>query len=110
VALDPAPSRAKLFSTAVGAEAMPDKVCSQNRIDAGLSDTCRKPGPVIHAFSISMFPNMSTSNLVLKKQSNASAARQMTESFSLNEVFNTIGTHAKSSNVSMERWERWQDL
>ena len=54
--------------------------------------------------SMSVSSNTSISILVLKKQSSASAGRQTTGSFSLNEVFNTIGTPVKPRNASMRRW------
>ena len=49
-------------------------------------------------------PSTSTSIFVRKKQSSASSGRQTTGSFSLNEVFSTIGTPVNSRKLEINRW------
>jgi hypothetical protein len=53
---------------------------------------------------INELPMTSVSILVRKKQSNASSGLQTTGSFSLNEVFNTIGTPVNSRKLVIRRW------
>ena len=49
----------------------------------------------------SVFPSTSTSIFVLRKQSSASSGLHTTGSFSLNEVFSTMGTPVSSRKASM---------
>lgn len=59
-------------------------------------------GHVVRAFAPRLTthpPITSTSIFVRKKQSSASSGRHTTGSFSLNEVFSTIGTPVKSRNA-----------
>ncbi len=50
------------------------------------------------------FPSTSTSIRVRKKQSSASPGSQTTGSFSLNDVFSSIGTPVMSRNAAISRW------
>lgn len=49
-------------------------------------------------------PMTRTSILVRRKQSSASSGRHTTGSFSLNDVFRTIGTPVMSLNLEISRW------
>src|SRR4051794_17688770 len=57
----------------------------------------------LYTLSTILLPRTKTSIFVLRKQSSASAGRQTTGSFSLNDVLSTIGTPVSSRNDSIRR-------
>src|SRR5215475_5806038 len=57
--------------------------------------------PALAARRMTELPSTSTSILVRRKQSKASSGRHTTGSFSLNDVFSTIGTPVSRENASI---------